>query len=156
MKISLLKHSVFLGLAVIGASLSLPAAAADHGGRHIGGGGNARAHGAPGGGGRAWNGGGGGWWGLGLGLGLGLELEAAYYGYPNYAYPYYPYVPPTVIIDQSSSPVSPQGTVVVGTPNSSPTSYWYYCDSAKGYYPYVPQCPEPWRLVPSVPPGPVH
>jgi len=161
MKIRVSKWGVVVGLAVIGASLSLSVAAADHVGGRVGGGGHAGAHVTPGGGGgRAshdgghWHGSGWGWWGLGLGLGLGLE--AAYQGYPYYVYPYYPYAPPAVIIDQPAPLLLPEGPTVVVPPSPPATANWYYCDSAKRYYPYVTQCPEPWRLVPAVPPGAVH
>jgi hypothetical protein len=86
---------------------------------------------------------------------LGLGWDAAYFGYPYPDYPnpayYTPYSPPAVIIEPS-----PEGTPSAVPPNSPPASNWYYCDSAKAYYPYVTQCPEPWRVVPAVPPGTVR
>jgi hypothetical protein len=184
MNINSLRHCVLLGTVLIGLSLSLPAAAQSHGGggshgsgggSHVGGGsrgGGGGSHvggGSRGGGGGSrvgggphvgggWHGGGPRWWGLGLGLSLGWD--AAYFGNPYFDYPYpeyyYPYSQSTVIVEPSSLPMSPQGTTVVAPPNSPSTSNWYYCDSAKGYYPYVTQCPEPWRMVPAVPPGPVR
>lgn len=167
MNINSLKHRVLLGMVLIGVSLSLSAAPQSHGGggghggsggSHSGGGhGGGGWHGGGGHGGGSWHGGGPVWWGLGLGLGLGWE--AAYFGYPYLDYPYtgyyYPYIPPTLIVPPSQT-ISPQEAMVVAPPNSPAASNWYYCDSSKGYYPYVTQCSEPWRMVPSVPPGPVR
>jgi len=94
-------------------------------------------HGGPYGG---WHGDGVGWWGVGLGLGLGWEAATLGYPYPWYYYPYpytYPYNSPTMMV--SPSPV--------------PQANWYYCESLKNYYPNVTQCAEPWRVIPTVPPG---
>ncbi len=106
LKIRLSKCGLVAGLAVCGASLSLSLEAADPVGGRVGSGADVTAHGTPGGrswrGGGHWNVNGWGWWGLGLGLGLGLE--ALYYDNPGYVYPYYPYVPPAVIITLESSP----------------------------------------------------
>jgi len=106
-------------------------------------------------GGGGWHRGGPAWWGVGLGLGLGWE--AGYYGwtYNPYADFYYPYTTPTVIVESV-----PQAVTPAGQPPSQPTtSNWYFCESAKAYYPYVRQCPEPWKIVPAIPPqtsGLVH
>lgn len=136
-----------LGLALAAVCLSW-SAAAQHGGAHPGGGWRPGGGHPIGGGhppvyGGGWHGGGGwhdgwGWWGLGLGIGLGWD---GYWGYPYYyyPYPYYPYyeaVPPVVVVPSTPAPVL----------------NWYYCDSARDYYPRVPRCPEPWRVVPAVPP----
>jgi hypothetical protein len=131
-----------------------PGATSPGGGVHSGGtyrGGN-RGAGVPRGGdgrrGGGWHRGGAGWWGVGLGLGLGWE--AGYFGSPYYPYAdfYYPYVPSTGIVESVPQPTAP-----VEQPSSPPaTSNWYYCESAKAYYPYVRQCPEPWKIVPAVPP----
>ena len=77
-----------------------------------------------------WHGGGPGWWGFGVGT---------YYMSPYYYYPY---------------PVYYYPDAVVAPPGSPGTANWYFCDSAQTYYPYVRQCPEPWRVVPAVPPPP--
>jgi hypothetical protein len=166
MNINLPKHCVLLGMVLIGVSLSLPAAAQARGGGH-GGGGYSGGHGGGHGGGYSggYSGGhgggwrdGSGWWGLGLGLGLGWE--AAYFGNPYFYYPpptyYYPYSSPTVIVESPSLQMPPQQQTAVGPQNSPPAPNWYYCESAKGYYPYVTQCPEPWRVVPAVPPAPTR
>jgi hypothetical protein len=29
---------------------------------------------------------------------------------------------------------------------------WFYCTAYKGYYPYVHDCPQNWKMTPSVPP----
>jgi hypothetical protein len=52
----------------------------------------------------------------------------------------------------------PEPPVVVAPPprvyvESSPPTYWYYCDTAQAYYPYVQQCPGEWRQVLPTPPG---
>ncbi len=113
-------------------------------------------------GGDGWRGGWGegwGWGGFGLGLGLGYGAWAwndpLFYdpyplGYPVYSAP----VAPTVVVSQ---PLTAQDTTYVAPQDDySAPSEWFYCDSAKGYYPYVKDCPEPWRAVPSVPPGSVQ
>ncbi len=164
MDINSLKHCILFGMVVIGVSVSLPAAAQSHGGGaghggagHGGagqrGGGGSHGHGHGGG---DWHGGGLGWWGLGLGLGLGWD--AAVFANPYLDYPYegyyYPYGQPGVLVEPSA--LAPEGPAAVAPANSSSAPNWYYCDSAKGYYPYVTQCPEPWRTVPAVPPGPAR
>lgn len=172
MSVHSLKHCALLGMILIGASLSAPVAAQSHtsgAGHSVG---SARGSG-PRSGGTGWHGGGrprsggwrgyegphdGGWhrggptywWGLGLGLGLGWD--AWHYAPPYYDYPYpgyyVPAVPPAVIIEPRPAPETTE------VPQNPPaTSNWYYCESAKAYYPYVRQCPEPWRIVPPVPPG---
>jgi hypothetical protein len=154
------RFCVLLGLLLIGASLSIPAVAQSRGGGHSGGaysGGHGGGYGGHRGGyGGGWHGGTA-WWGLGLGLGLGLE--AAYLGNPYYYYPaptyYYPYAPSTVIVESPPLQMPPQ-EMAVAPPTSQPTPSWYYCDPLKGYYPYVTQCPEPWRMVPAVPPEPAR
>ncbi len=99
-----------------------------------------------------------GWW---------WAVGGVWYFYERPVYPYpmvvanVMYVQPVVAPPQGYSPppgylspaVSPQGTTVV-PPQNGPAPTWFYCDSAKGYYPNVQQCPEPWRSVPAVPPGP--
>jgi len=30
---------------------------------------------------------------------------------------------------------------------------WFYCSEPKGYFPYVRDCPQNWRMMPSVPPA---
>jgi hypothetical protein len=135
------RFAACLALACAAGGLALPTLA-----QHGAGGGHAPA--SHGGGefhGGHWHGGGPGWWGWGLGLGLGWDAGVLGYPYPGYYYPYppeyvYPEAPPVV--------VAPQGP-------STPAN-WYYCESAKEYYPRVSQCPEPWRLVPAVPPGPTQ
>jgi hypothetical protein len=111
----------------------------------------------------AYRGHGGDGWGWGLGLGLvtgaviGSELAAPYYYYgPPYGVvpaPAY-YYPPTVVMAQPPAAVAPQGTMMVA-PAPAGGGFWFYCDSARSYYPYVQQCPEPWKKVPAMPPGPV-
>ena len=105
------------------------------------------------------------WWGIGLGLGLGWEaarIPGPYYypAYPVYYYPaptyYYPANPPTVIIESPPVILPPGATTGAAPPAAQSPPNWYYCDSAKGYYPYVRQCPEPWRMVPATPPGPIR
>jgi len=54
-----------------------------------------------------------------------------------------PYPEPPVV-------VAPAPRVYV---ESSPPTYWYYCDAAQAYYPYVQQCPGEWRQVLPTPPG---
>lgn len=168
MNIRSLKQYALLAMVLIGISFSLPPQAQSHGGG--GGGGRGGSHGGGwgghGGGGRSgggWRGGGGpGWWGLGLGVGLGWDAVSFAnpyldYSYPGYYYfdssPMYPDGSPTVIVGPS---MPPQATGMVAPPSSATPSSWYFCDSAKGYYPYVTQCPQPWRTVPAMPPGPVR
>ncbi len=149
------------------------------GGGHYAGGGGYRGYGGYGGGhwgggrwgGEGWGGGrywgGGPWyrgdwgWGLGLGLGVGaaawaLAADPLYYNpYPwGVGYSYYNPYPATVVVTQPGPPVSPQGTTYLGSTQQNQS--WFYCESARGYYPYVPQCPEPWRAVPAMPPGAVQ
>ncbi|KXW55158.1 hypothetical protein [Ferrovum sp. PN-J185] len=72
-------------------------------------------------------------------------------------------VPPTYVSPQATtivppSPpmyVSPQATTVV--PSSPPPAIQmrYFCPSLNGYYPEIAQCPEPWRRVNAIPPGPI-
>ena len=177
MNIKSLKHSILIiSMVLMGVSLpvSVTAQPRGDGGAHVGpGAGRAPrsvARGAPRGaprsaprsaprGGHYW-GGSPGWWGLGLGLGLGIGLDSAYFGNPyiDYSYPsyYYPESPPVVIVGPPSQIISPDGTTVVTPTNPPPVANWYYCDSAKGYYPNVTQCPEPWRVVPAVPPAPAR
>lgn len=156
MKNHFFKFSVCLGLALFGASLSLPAIA-QHGG--FGGRGGGYYGGGHGGGyyggwrGGGWYGGPG-WWGWGWGLGLGLGWgAAAYWGYPYYGYPYYGYPYATYAYPDPGYSYPSNAPPVAAPQSPAPASNWYYCDSAKGYYPYVRQCPEPWRTVPAVPPG---
>ena len=148
MNIDSIKRCALIGAVLIGTSLSLAATADSHGGGHGGG----------------WHSGGPAWWGVGIGLGLGWEaahIASPYYypAYPVYYYPapayYYPYRPATVVIEPT--PPMPPERITTGAPSSPPPApNWYYCDSAKGYYPYVRQCPEPWRTVPSTPPGSIR
>jgi len=165
-----LKHSILIiSMVLMGVSLpvSVTAQPRGDGGAHVGPGAGRAPRGVPRGaprsaprsaprGGHYW-GGSPGWWGLGLGLGLGIGLDSAYFGNPyiDYPYPsyYYPESPPVVIIGPPSQIISPDGTTVVTPTNPPPVANWYYCDSAKGYYPYVTQCPEPWRVVPAIPPA---
>lgn len=148
MKSNLLKGIVVAGLVVIGTGLCLPAAAQSRGGGGGGGhpgGGGGHFDGGHGGGGwhggdgwhGGWHGGGPGWWGWGLGLGLGWDAAILADPYLYYPYPWYYY---------------PQNPPVVVAPANPPANNWYYCESARDYYPRVPQCPEPWRVVPAVPP----
>jgi hypothetical protein len=58
---------------------------------------------------------------------------------PYYAYPYYAYAPPPVIV---------QAPPVYIEPPAPPQSYWYYCPSTRAYYPSVPTCAEAWIKVP--------
>jgi hypothetical protein len=161
MKIYFFKHSLFTALLAIGIGLSLPAAAQSHsngghvsghsvGNVHSGGHAPGNSHGGGWHGDGGWHRGGNGWWGLGLGLGLGWEagvLASPYY-YPDAQY--YPYNPPTVVIEPSPLPPDPNSASQL--PSSPPPSAdWYYCESAKTYYPYIRQCPEPWHIVPATP-----
>ncbi len=72
------------------------------------------------------------WWYAG---GIWYPYAAPVYPYPN------PYVPPTVIVQQTppAQPLPP------------PAQSWYYCPNPQGYYPYVPQCSVPWQPVPATP-----
>ena len=133
---------------MIAAAVPLAADAQSRG--HSGGGGHGGYSHYGGGG---WHGGGYGWWGWGLGLGLGVAYLANPYLYAPYPGYYYPYGQPTVIVDQG---VAPQANVAMAPSAAPAAGSWYFCDSAKAYYPYVAQCPEPWRMVPAVPPGAVR
>ena len=97
------------------------------------------------------------WWAVG---GVWYFYERPVYPYPMvvadvmYMQPMVvpaPGYPPSVVVN----PPSPQGTTVVA-PQNRPAPTLFYCDSAKGYYPNVQQCPEPWRSVSAMPPGPAH
>ncbi len=149
MKIFPLKYCVLLGTVLIGVCLTLPAGAQSHG--HGSGAHYSSGHFNGGSRGGGWYRGGPGWWGLGLGLGLGWD--ASYYGDPYAGYPgyYSPYDPSAMIDEPLQRPVPPEGNAT--PPNPSSASNWYYCYSSKGYYPYVSQCPEGWRLIPTIPPG---
>ncbi|MBU6468225.1 MAG: hypothetical protein KGN31_06780 [Betaproteobacteria bacterium] len=94
-----------------------------------------------------------GWW---------WVIGPRWYYYPAPVYPYPLMVSERVVFIQSappvvavppSPPVSPQGTTVVA-PAAAP-QVRYFCSSLNGYYPQVPQCPEPWRSVNPIPPGPI-
>ena len=97
-------------------------------------------------------GGGPGWWPvMGLGLGLGMwELS-----HPYYAYPYYNYDAPPIIIQQQSPDVyvQPAPQYAPAPPVPEP-NFWYYCQEAQGYYPYIKQCPQGWMKVVPTPPAP--
>lgn len=170
MNIKWLKHSILIiSMVLMGVSLpvSVTAQPRGDGGAHVGPGAGRAPRGVPRGAPRSaprsgprsghyW-GGSPGWWGLGLGLGLGIGLDSAYFGNPyiDYSYPsyYYPESPPVVIVGPPSQIISPDRTTVVTPTNPPPVANWYYCDSAKGYYPNVTQCPEPWRVIPAIPPA---
>jgi hypothetical protein len=135
---------------------------------HGGGGHGARAMDRHGGGWHGGRGSGSEWWGLGMGLGFGWgianRVEPYPYGYP-YAYYsdpayYYSYRGPypgyeqryrlAPLVEPPADRQYAPGQVL------APAGNWYYCDSARGYYPYVTQCPEAWRAVSAVPPGPTQ
>ena len=141
-KSSLIGRCLLAGIILLATSFALPANAGPHGGGHGGHGGDA------------------GWWGLGIGLGLGWEAAHVFnpYYYPAYPVYYYP-APPVYYYQVSPPPVMvapPPGTAASAPPAPPPAANWYYCDSARGYYPNVRQCPEGWRMIPAVPPGPIH
>lgn len=146
---------ISLALLLILVALAQPAYGQSHGGgRQMGGHGGWHE-----GGGR---GGGGGWWGLGLGLGLGWGIASlvepypyGYYAYPGYYEPYRGYYPPYVVEPEPAMP-APIAPRYAPAQAAGPVGSWYYCDSAHGYYPYVAQCPEAWRSVSPVPPGPAR
>jgi hypothetical protein len=133
-KSSLIARCVLAGIILLATSLALPTNAESHGGGHGGHGGDA------------------GWWGLGIGLGLGWEAAHVFnpYYYPAYPVYYYQASPPPVMV------APPPGTTASAPTAPPPAANWYYCDSARGYYPNVRQCPEGWRMIPAVPPGPIR
>lgn len=49
--------------------------------------------------------------------------------------------PPVIL-----APVRPPPVVYL--PQTSPASFWYYCDAYRAYYPQVGECPGGWRTVP--------
>ncbi|OYV78774.1 MAG: hypothetical protein B7X47_07780 [Ferrovum sp. 34-44-207] len=63
--------------------------------------------------------------------------------------------PATAVVTPPPNTVSPQGTTVVPSLPQSDAQFKYFCAPLKGYYPEVPQCPEPWRRVSPIPPGPI-
>jgi hypothetical protein len=90
------------------------------------------------------------WWAVG---GIWYFYERPIYPYPMVVAGITAMQPVVVPVPGYAPPVSPQGTTVVAPQNGLPPT-WFYCDSAGGYYPNVQQCPEPWRSVPAMPPGP--
>ena len=95
-----------------------------------------------------------GWW---------WVIGPRWFYYPAPVYPYPMMVSERVVFVNAAPPVSPmpptyispQGTTVI-PPSPPPVSQMrYFCPSLNGYYPEIAQCPEPWRRVNPIPPGPI-
>lgn len=82
------------------------------------------------------------YWGAGT-----VFIGATYYGWPGYAYPYYPapgaYVAPPAYYPQATEYVE-QAPVAQG--------FWYFCAESRAYYPQVQDCPGGWQRVAPRPP----
>ena len=72
-------------------------------------------------------------------VGVGVFVGPGWWG----PYPYYPYYPPRVIVEQPPE--------IYVQPPQSEQRYWYYCPEPQGYYPQVKRCPKGWMKV--VPPA---
>jgi hypothetical protein len=79
-------------------------------------------------------------------VGFGLFVGPGWWG-PGWwgPYPYYPYYPPPVIVQQ------PPEIYVQPAPQAEEPRYWFYCKEPQGYYPDVNKCPKGWMKV--VPPA---
>lgn len=85
---------------------------------------------------------------VGVGFGPWWYPGPYYYPYPAYAYPYYGYAAPPVVISEAAQTYVERAPA---PPTPAPEAYWYYCESARQYYPATPSCPEAWVKVPARP-----
>lgn len=125
-----MKHSTLAMIALLAASMSVPALARDDRRGH-------RSHGSAAARGHIHHPGAHRHFSRGARIGL-------FVGVPLVAAPFF-YAPPRVYYTPPAPPV------YIQQPSAQP--YWYFCPEANAYYPHVQQCPGGWQQVLPQPPG---